>query len=176
MPKKRKQFFDLRYTNDEPVFLDRFGSEFTIAGVLFQGKEGLELEVRMPGRKACIRGEIVDASVESWIDILRQTDDPEHFEMEPDGRFVKAVHRKCKRNIGQEVQWRVYRNAGFKCEYCNCERPLTVDHYMPVELGGTDEETNLLASCRACNAKKGNMHPDDWIDYMKANNYDNKFI
>ena len=46
------------------------------------------------------------------------------------------------------------------CEYCNGPGG-TVDHYMPLSLGG-DSVENLLPCCEACNLRKGSMHPDTW--------------
>jgi hypothetical protein len=37
---------------------------------------------------------------------------------------------------------------------------LTVDHVVPVALGGTDEPTNLVAACRDCNGGKTSSSPD----------------
>jgi hypothetical protein len=54
----------------------------------------------------------------------------------------------------------------------------TVDHIIPVSMGGTDEIENLVPCCRVCNSKKGNRNfltvemrsepvsPDD--DYLYA--------
>jgi len=42
------------------------------------------------------------------------------------------------------------------CHYCKQPSDfMEVDHVIPVENGGTDEPTNLVACCRSCNRKKG---------------------
>lgn len=36
-------------------------------------------------------------------------------------------------------------------------RGITLDHIIPRAKGGTDEESNLTAACRLCNAARGDM-------------------
>jgi 5-methylcytosine-specific restriction endonuclease McrA len=49
------------------------------------------------------------------------------------------------------------------CLYCgNHGRKLTMDHWMPVSLGGKTEVGNLIPCCQPCNSRKGGKHPDDW--------------
>ena len=168
---QRKDFFGLRYPDLTPVYLDRFGVEFQIDGMLVSGKDKKSILLllsdsdflKTPISDGVLTNNmnIVQPTVDEWKDILKYSDDPQHFETDSTG-VVKAIHRKCMRAIAQDVAWRVYRKAGFKCEYCQAERPLTIDHYVPVESGGTDEEFNLKAACRACNKRKANMSPEEW--------------
>lgn len=167
----RKQFYGLRYPDLEPIYLDRLGVEFQIAGVILQGKRQREIILMLPGYKLQDPfGHTIEyPSLDDWFSILKYTDNPQHFELDSSGKVVKAIHRKSQRAIGQEVQWKVYRRAGFKCEYDYAERALTVDHKIPVELGGTDEDSNLAACCKSCNQTKANMSWEDWLAYMGAN-------
>lgn len=67
-----------------------------------------------------------------------------------------------------------------KCTYCRvklvrtwdkADRPplnlATVDHRMPIALGGTHEESNLCLSCLGCNIAKGDIHPDVWAERLR---------
>jgi hypothetical protein len=47
------------------------------------------------------------------------------------------------------------------CTYCNgpCE---TVDHIVPLVLGGTNHEGNLTPACRGCNSSKGGKLIVEW--------------
>ena len=52
----------------------------------------------------------------------------------------------------------IFRRDGFTCQYCGRQPPEVVlepDHIVPVVEGGTNEEMNLVASCRDCNRGKG---------------------
>lgn len=48
----------------------------------------------------------------------------------------------------------------FTCIYCGCRSAdMTVDHFIPVSMGGADVIQNLVACCSACNSKKGARAP-----------------
>ena len=50
----------------------------------------------------------------------------------------------------------VLERDGYVCPYCG--RPAdTVDHVIPVALGGTDTLDNLVAACKRCNSRKGTI-------------------
>ena len=51
----------------------------------------------------------------------------------------------------------VYRRDERVCVYCGVEcraEDLTIDHMIPLALGGLDEMTNCVTCCRACNHRK----------------------
>lgn len=45
---------------------------------------------------------------------------------------------------------------------------LTLDHLVPVELGGTNEPTNLVTACLSCNSAKGARTTRGWLKYLRA--------
>ncbi len=54
----------------------------------------------------------------------------------------------------------------FACGYCGTTETsvgsqLTVDHYHPTSRGGTDDETNWVLCCFACNSFKGAFWSED---------------
>lgn len=52
----------------------------------------------------------------------------------------------------------VYIRDNFTCACCNeqfTREKLTLDHIVPVSMGGTNHHTNLITMCRNCNSKKG---------------------
>jgi len=174
--KKRHQFFGLRYpATGLPVYLDELGSQLAIKAVVYSGN-GIDIAVPLPGEEldgewqdaAPIRAWAVkEANAEDWIGILQATDDPHAFELDASGA-VKAVHRKTQRALGTVVQWQVYRRDGFKCLYCGREggdtgTTLTVDHFVPIEHGGTDELGNLATSCKRCNKDKGSRPAREYL-------------
>ena len=51
---------------------------------------------------------------------------------------------------------------GRKCFYCGAKNiPLEKEHILPKSKGGTNRASNLTLSCRPCNIKKGNQHPNE---------------
>ena len=65
------------------------------------------------------------------------------------------------RKIPNVIQQAVRNRANFLCEYChNSEKwqyvMFTIEHVIPVSLGGDDSFENLALSCFACNRRKSN--------------------
>jgi len=59
----------------------------------------------------------------------------------------------------EATRLRILNRDGWLCAYCGVHlegRNATVDHVIPIDLGGTDDEHNLVAACRPCNGKKSN--------------------
>lgn len=49
-----------------------------------------------------------------------------------------------------------------QCQYCGRKTgPLTIDHIIPRERGGSDQWDNLVTACQPCNLKKGNHTPEE---------------
>ncbi|HEY0739585.1 MAG TPA: HNH endonuclease [Herpetosiphonaceae bacterium] len=66
--------------------------------------------------------------------------------------------------ISAELRDFVRRRAHFACEYCGVTETdtggeLTIDHYQPQSIGGTDEPENLLYCCVRCNQYKADYWP-----------------
>ena len=65
--------------------------------------------------------------------------------------------------ISKRLRYEVLRRDNHACRYCGIAAPqvvLTVDHVIPVTLGGSDEPSNLVAACRDCNTGKSASSPD----------------
>lgn len=65
--------------------------------------------------------------------------------------------------VTKRTRYEVLRRDSHTCRYCGASAPeatLTVDHVIPVALGGSDEPSNLVAACRDCNAGKASSAPD----------------
>lgn len=65
--------------------------------------------------------------------------------------------------VSKRLRYEILRRDNHTCRYCGlraADTELTVDHVLPVALGGGDEATNLVAACRDCNAGKTSVHPD----------------
>lgn len=67
--------------------------------------------------------------------------------------------------VSRSVRLQVQSRANFACEYCgvsevNTGGELTVDHFQPTSLDGSDELDNLIYCCFRCNQYKGDYWPD----------------
>lgn len=104
---------------------------------------------------------------EEWDRFLKQTDflETEVITKSADGKVAKAILRKSQRQVDQGTQWRVWKRAGYRCEYCGRDdRPLTVDHLVTWETGGPTTEENLASACAPCNRARGKMEYSEWIE------------
>ena len=53
----------------------------------------------------------------------------------------------------------LYEEMNGKCGYCGCEldyKKATIDHKVPLAVGGTNDRENLIISCFSCNHYKRN--------------------
>lgn len=66
-------------------------------------------------------------------------------------------------SLSRRLRFEILRRDNHTCRYCGATAPdvkLTVDHVIPVTLGGLDEPSNLVAACVDCNAGKSSISPD----------------
>jgi 5-methylcytosine-specific restriction endonuclease McrA len=54
----------------------------------------------------------------------------------------------------------IYKRDGYKCLACGKKKVLTIDHIIPLSLGGKNEIDNYQTLCRKCNMAKGNRIRD----------------
>lgn len=66
-----------------------------------------------------------------------------------------------RKALSRRLRFEILRRDNNTCRYCHAtDTPLTIDHVVPVALGGTDDPSNLVAACRDCNAGKTSSAPD----------------
>lgn len=66
--------------------------------------------------------------------------------------------------ISKRTRFEVMRRDGNRCIYCGAtakETQLTIDHVIPIALGGTDDLTNLVTACTPCNSGKTSVNADE---------------
>lgn len=89
-----------------------------------------------------------------------------------------AVAREQGTHTGAEW-WALVRRVAMRCAYCGIKttvlppfhRPdgLAKDHAVPLARGGSDSIENLAVACRGCNAEKGTMTADEYIEWRSQN-------
>lgn len=67
-----------------------------------------------------------------------------------------ARRREADRIISDPVlRQRIFSRDGFVCLECGSLDDLSIDHFIPVFHGGSNEDRNLRTLCTPCNSKKG---------------------
>jgi 5-methylcytosine-specific restriction endonuclease McrA len=77
--------------------------------------------------------------------------------------IVCTYHLGFPQRKGSSVSLRtLYHMSKGICEYCGDKIPFqeaTKDHVYPRDLGGSNDDFNLVLACRSCNSKKSNTYP-----------------
>lgn len=165
------RFYQLEFRH-RPVLKGDIGSTLKIEGLVVGGGGALAILLlpsntldndpdNIPPFKVLTEAE--------WSEWLQRSDVPEIFVSE-DGGLTKAFHRKVRYEISGAVQQKIWVADKFICVYCTGEMgkvQLTIDHFIPLELGGVNNEKNYLSACRKCNKNKGSQHPKDFLEPQK---------
>jgi 5-methylcytosine-specific restriction endonuclease McrA len=68
--------------------------------------------------------------------------------------------------VSKRVRRSVLERDKFHCQYCGCPHLTlddgTVDHIVPVALGGHHKEDNLRTACRPCNSRRGSKSLEEF--------------
>ena len=160
MPKSDDRFYLMEFRN-RPVLYGDIGSLIKIQGLVVGGG-GSQAVLMLPGEFFdCTNDDPpLTLTEEEWSDFIHRSDNPEIL-VGP----AKIFQRKVRYDISGAIQQKVWAADGFKCQYCGVpmgKALMTIDHFIPLEMGGKNDTTNFLTSCKSCNKKKGNIDPIDW--------------
>jgi hypothetical protein len=75
-----------------------------------------------------------------------------------------STESNARRTIPKALRFDVFKRDSFKCQYCGSAAPefvLHIDHILPRAKGGTNDITNLITSCLACNLGKSDKVLDE---------------
>ncbi len=78
---------------------------------------------------------------------------------------------KSKARELRKTRWWQQKTATGRCWYCDASVPpkeLTMDHILPLALGGQSSKNNLVPCCKDCNNKKKSMMPMEWEEYRRS--------
>ena len=78
--------------------------------------------------------------------------------------------RNKARDLRQSQWWKRKLAKGI-CHYCNQPTPpreLTMDHVVPLALGGRSTKGNVVPCCKTCNTKKRHLLPMEWEEYLSG--------
>lgn len=88
-----------------------------------------------------------------------------------DGKDPWHHRRKSSGYIKGTIRYRVLSRAKFRCELCGIsadQKALEVDHIIPRNKGGSDDESNLQSLCYSCNAMKRDTDDTDFREVKKS--------
>lgn len=77
---------------------------------------------------------------------------------------IRRAHMRTQSGKFTQDEWEnLCKQYDYKCVRCGYEKPLTIDHVIPVSLGGSSDISNIQPLCGSCNSKKWKCH----IDYRR---------
>lgn len=74
----------------------------------------------------------------------------------------RAKRRQNGGRLSRGIDKLLMSEQGARCPYCPAdlrESGYNLDHYIPVNLGGPNEDWNIQLTCPTCNQKKSDKHP-----------------
>lgn len=75
--------------------------------------------------------------------------------------------KKKRKQYSQEVRELIYRQADGYCQLCGKKltyNQATLDHIIPLAMGGSNSVDNLQLSCIQCNRLKGSILPETFVN------------
>ena len=78
--------------------------------------------------------------------------------------------QKAKARELRKSRWWQQKCSSGKCYYCTKQisfKELTMDHLVPLAMGGRSTKDNLVPSCKSCNNRKKSMMPIQWQEYLE---------
>lgn len=110
---------------------------------------------------------------ESQSRLERSTGKIRIYEQTPSGRAIRQrtanKSRALKRNAHSypwtNQEW-LDRIEQFEscCAYCGKSGEMTMEHFIPISLGGDHTLSNVIPACCNCNSSKGNKDPLEWFE------------
>lgn len=101
-------------------------------------------------------------SLTDVIAFAKMTDKPrftdEHTSRKDSNRSRRGMPDSQWRSLREQI----FQRDGFACHYCGDGQDLTCDHIVPLVRGGSNESSNLVTACRACNSSKGDKLTTEW--------------
>lgn len=113
---------------------------------------GSAFETVNPNGKYCSR----ECGAYAGATAFRPDSHPRVKRAKLESRAPGLSHRK---RLALLAEWR---RKGAICVYCGVLAVETVDHVVPLVLGGTNYEGNLAPSCRKCNSSKAGKTVTEW--------------
>lgn len=85
---------------------------------------------------------------------------------------IERVRKASNGTVSKSVVAKIL-NSSSRCIYCDVPitaESATIDHIVPVSLGGAHADFNLVSCCRSCNSAKGNKAFHEWVKALSPKN------
>lgn len=84
----------------------------------------------------------------------------EHPEKKLEYTHVRRARLKSSGRVTGKEWEGVLEKYGRKCLCCGSKESITLDHVIPLSLGGSNTVDNIQPLCKTCNSRKKNKHID----------------
>lgn len=74
-----------------------------------------------------------------------------------------------RKKLKKEERENIYNKYNGRCAYCGSKieyKDMQIDHVVPLRIGGKDEISNMLPSCRSCNHYKATLDIEGFRKYL----------
>jgi 5-methylcytosine-specific restriction endonuclease McrA len=94
-----------------------------------------------------------------------------HHEQNKLTRRISEQKRRAKQDVLIPIEQindliNKAKNICFWCGNTIKQNDMQLDHVYPLSKGGKHDISNLVVSCRKCNNRKSNKHPEDWMNEL----------
>ena len=83
--------------------------------------------------------------------------------------WLKYYVSKGRIKFPKEIREAIYREYDGTCALCGHRikyDDMTLDHIVPLVMGGADNINNLQCTCNTCNMFKGSILPEDFVEHI----------
>lgn len=90
-----------------------------------------------------------------------------YYVFDTKGDNIPTNGKKKRRKYREDVRKMIYDKADGRCTLCGRKilyKDMTLDHVIPLAMGGSDEVENLSCTCFTYNQFKGSILPDDFLN------------
>lgn len=90
-----------------------------------------------------------------------------YYPYDTEDKACKCGTKRKRRKYSEEERKIIYDGSNGRCALCGQLLKLedmTIDHIVPLSMGGNDDMDNIQASCFSCNQFKNNILPDVFLN------------
>ena len=101
--------------------------------------------------------------------ILKAAEQARRYYILDTDTFLKYYISKGRIKFPAEVRKEIYRRANATCALCGHKikyDDMTLDHIIPLAMGGRDNVDNLQCTCETCNIFKGSILPAEFVEHI----------